>query len=241
MHKCPIMTIIGFGRMGKKFTEFFAEGFDVQVVSSRNVASEVESLGARCARDLGDAIRSSDYIFVAVPIYALDSVVERINEYVDPSAMAFDICGVRTVADEKMSRLKCRRFAINGHSILGSPDPVILQYLEQRGYSHQPTTVEDHEYPRPVVGLAHFIGMVLDSYLQDTEKETMTHSPAATNLLKLIDHLRSNSPATYWETQICNPGMEPCRKEFIKACIEYDKRLSAGEFPFADELRFMKF
>jgi prephenate dehydrogenase len=91
MSERPNMTIIGFGRMGKRFTEIFADSFDVQVVSSRDIVADVERLGAKYARDFGKAIRSSDYIFIAVPIYALDSIVDRLNEYVRPNTWVFDI------------------------------------------------------------------------------------------------------------------------------------------------------
>ena len=46
------MTIIGFGRMGRKFAEISLEGFNVHIVSTRNVRSDVEKLGARLVQDL---------------------------------------------------------------------------------------------------------------------------------------------------------------------------------------------
>jgi prephenate dehydrogenase len=237
MSERPTLTIIGFGRMGKKFTEVFAEGFDVQVVSSRDVKTEVERLGAKYVEDFGGAIRSSDYIFIAVPIYALDSVVHHINQYVRPDTVAFDMCSARMVAAKKLQQLRCKHFGIHGGGVFGEPDPVILNYLRTRGYTFQAMSAQEHDEANAVVGLAHFIGMVLDSHLEHKDKQEFTQSPAASYLLRLIEHLRRNSPATYWETQICNPFTKDKRKELITAFIEYDKCLSEGEFPFADAIQ----
>ena len=155
MSQRPKMTIIGFGRMGKRFTEVFAEGFDVQVVSSRNVAAEVERLGAECTRDFGEAIRSTDYIFIAVPIYALDSVVRRINRYVRSDAVAFDICSARAVTEGKLQQLRCKHFGIHSGGVFGEPEQVILNYLKTKGYIFQAMSAQEHDEANAVVGLAH--------------------------------------------------------------------------------------
>ena len=59
--------------------------------------------------------------------------------------------------------------------------------------------------------------------------------PAGSNLVKLIDHLRSNAPATYWESQICNPYTSEQRNRLVSAFAEYSDRLSDGDFPFFPE------
>jgi hypothetical protein len=40
----PKMTIIGFGKMGRRYAEVFSEGFDVGVSSSRDISSQVNKL-----------------------------------------------------------------------------------------------------------------------------------------------------------------------------------------------------
>lgn len=67
----PKTTIIGFGKIGKRFTEVFSEGFDVGVMSSRDNATLVNELGAYQINNFKEAIGSSSYIFLAVPIHAL--------------------------------------------------------------------------------------------------------------------------------------------------------------------------
>jgi len=223
------MTIVGFGRMGRKFAEIFTSNFDVQVISSRDVKNDVEKLGAKLVQDYEEAIARSDYIFVAVPIYALDKVVERINQFVKPDTTAIDICSAKVAAEEKLSRLKCKHFGIHNNAIIGSPDSAIIEYLNNKGYDLQAMTAEEHDKQNSVIGLAHFIGMVLNSYLGSEERATLRKSKAGTFLLQLIEHLRANSPVTYWETQTQNPHMARYRAELLKAFQEYDDRLSKGQ------------
>jgi prephenate dehydrogenase len=233
------MTVVGFGKMGKRFAEFFAEGFDVQVISSRNVMAEIQGLGVAFARDFSKAIAETDYIFIAVPIDALDEIVEKINKSVRPETVAMDCCSARIPAEEKLARLRCCRFGLHNlnattFAVFGSPDPTIVDYVERQGISIHPMTPEEHDAGNSVVALAHFVGMVLDDHLQCNEKSFLADSKAGSHILRLIDHLRANAPVTYKESQVDNIYTRKRRGEFIRALQEYDKRLSNGEFPFAN-------
>ena len=104
----PKMLIVGFGRMGQRFTDIFSDGVDICISSTRNVSSQVEDMGATLVTDFETAVSTSDYIFIAVPIHGLDSVIQRINEYVPPHTWAFDVCSARISAAKKMSVLKCK-------------------------------------------------------------------------------------------------------------------------------------
>jgi len=55
------MMIIGFGRIGSRFTKIFSDGFHVEVYSSRDVSAEVLDIGATCVTDFSKAVSSSDY------------------------------------------------------------------------------------------------------------------------------------------------------------------------------------
>lgn len=221
--------------MGHWFTKLFSQGFDVQVISSRDVKDEVAGLGARCVTKFGKAITESDYIVIAAPVYALGSIVDRINEYVKPDSVIIDSCSARIAAEEKLSRLKCHWFGLHGSIVLGSPDPRIMEYLQGQGYNYQQMTAEEHDKLSTTVGLVHFVNMVFDSYLRDEDKKELKSGTVGPLLLKSIEHMRNNSSATYRETQLLNPFMENRRKEFLEVLKEYAECLDKGEFPFSDK------
>lgn len=220
--------------MGHWFTKLFCQGFDVQVISSRDVKDEVVGLGARYVTNFGKAISESDYIVIAAPVDALDSIVDRINKYVKPDSVVIDSCSARMAAEEKLSRLKCQWFGLHGSIVLGSPDPRIMEYLQGQGYNYQQMTAEEHDKLITTIGLVHFVNMVFDLYLRDEDKKELKSGTVGPLLLKSIEHMRNNSSATYRETQLLNPFMENRRKEFLKVLKEYAEYLDKGEFPFND-------
>ncbi len=232
----PGMTIIGFGRIGRRFAEIFKDGFVVGVSSSRDVAEEVISIGAHCVEDFGEAVSSSDYIFVAVPIHALDSVVSRVNEYVQPATWVFDMCSARVATAKKMSALKCKWFGLHAGGVFGEAPLQIMDCLAEKGYRFRPMTPEEHDKRNSVVAMVHFVGMAADSILSESDRQILSTSPAATNLLKLIDHLRKNAPDTYWESQICNAFTANQRKRLLEGLAEYAGELDKGRFPFSERL-----
>ncbi len=107
------MLVIGFGRIGQRFAEIFCEHFDVHISSTRNVAEDIEAIGAKPVNDFEETVSFAQYIFIAVPIHALDEVISKVNEHVNPRTWAFDMCSARIVAQEKMSALKCRWFGLH--------------------------------------------------------------------------------------------------------------------------------
>ena len=79
--------------------------------------------------------------------------------------------------------------------------------------------------------MAHFIGMALELYLPKEERDRLS-SGAGRFLQQLIEHLKTNSPSTYRETQLLHPFMADARKEVIKAHVQFDEAPNRGEFNF---------
>lgn len=231
------MTIIGFGKIGKRYTAVFAKGFDVCVSSSRDVVEQTNESGACQVTDFQEAIASSDYIFLAVPIHALDSVISMVNKYVNPNAWAFDMCSARIEAGTKMDLLNCRWFGLHAGYVIGDASDEILSYLSEKGNIFVPATAEEHDKQNSIVALIQFIGMAMDSLLSESERQFLKkESPASTNLLKLIDHLKANSPDTYRESQIQNKFTKHQRHRLLEVFREYSDLLDQGYFPFEERL-----
>ena len=228
------MLVIGFGRMGRKFAEVFSERFDVHVASSRNVSDAVAEISCNQASSFSQAVSDAEYIFLAVPIHALDEVIEQVNSYVRSDAIAFDMCSARVVAGRKMDKLSCNWFGLHAGGVFGDADSQIIEFLAEKGYRYRPMSAHEHDRRNSINALAHFIGMTLDEFL--SEKDKKAFGPAGSNLVKLIDHLRANAPVTYWESQICNPYTSDQRTRLVSAFQEYSDRLSRGDFPFSPSL-----
>ena len=228
------MLVIGFGRMGRKFAKVFSERFDVYVASSRNVSDAVAEIGCQQADSYSQAVAAAEYLFIAVPIHALDEVIEQVNSYVRSGAIAFDMCSARVIAGQKMDKLSCSWFGLHAEGVFGDADPTIIEFLAEKGYRYRPMSADEHDRRNSINAVAHFIGMTLDEFLSEKDKETF--GPAGANLVKLIDHLRSNAPVTYWESQICNPYTSDQRNRLVSALEEYSERLSRGDFPFSPSL-----
>jgi len=236
MNDKPRMTIIGYGRMGQRFAGEFADGFDVLVCSRRDVSAELKTMGVAFTSDVPAGVVRAEFILLAVPIHALDEVIELVNESVDASAWAFDMCSARVAAGKKMSALKCRWFGLHAGGLFGEGPEQIVSYLVARGHSCSPMAAEEHDRQNARVGMVHFIGLVLDSLLNEEDREALRHSPAARNLLHLVEHLRANAPVTYCETQIFNPFAQRQRQRLIEAMTACDEELQRGRFGFAPDL-----
>jgi len=229
------MCIVGFGRMGKCCARYFSSGFDIEVISQRNIQAEAQERGAGQSKDPRRSLAQADYVFLAVPIEALDSWIARINEFTSPDCIVMDCCTVRQAANEKLSRLQRPHFGLPeiGTTELpvdGEPDPLVREFMEAQGCRLY--RIEPEESGKPVSGIAHFIGMALDLNLTADERKELTGGKAGQFLLGLIEHLKTNSPSTYKETQLLDPRMSARRKEVIAWLDNLDEELDGGKFRF---------
>jgi len=235
MRQRPRMCIVGFGRTGKACAKVFSPGFDVEIISQRDIQAEARRRGARQSEDFRESLPKADYVFLAVPIEVLDTWIPRINELTKPTCVVMDCCTVRQAANEKLSRLQRNRFGLpeiggNGLPVDGEPDPFIRDYLEAQGCRLRP--IQEDPKQKPVSGIAHFIGMALDLNLTAEERSGLAKGGAGQCLLKLIEHLKTNSPSTYKEIQLLDARMSGRRKEVIAWLEALDAELDRGEFRF---------
>lgn len=235
MSKSRLM-VVGYGRMGRKFAKVFTDAFDVHVYSRRDVGDDIAESGCTPVADFKSCAASSDYVFLAVPVFELEGYVQRLNGCIRKDACVFEMCSARISAESKMRKLKCRWFGMHAGGCFGDPDPQVLEFMAGRGIRFKRMSAEEHDRRNSVIAMAHFVGMALDDLINEEDREVLETSPAARNLLALVDHLKDNAPATYWESQVCNPFTGRRRRRLIDSFAEYSDRLDRGDFPFAPEL-----
>ena len=229
------LCIIGFGRMGKQAVNAFADQFQIEVISRRDISSELVDVRARQSSNNTESLSEADVIFLAIPIWAFGKWISKINEHAKSDCVVIDCCTARLAADRELSILNRERFGLSHLSpgnipLFGKADPEISACLKRMGCKLIPRTAEDEDR-RTGPGMAHFIGMALELYLPEEEREKLP-SGAGRFLLQLIEHLKTNSPSTYRETQLLNPFMADARKKVIKALVQFDEALNRGEFNF---------
>lgn len=230
------MMVVGYGKIGRRYAQVFSEAFDVHVYSSREVGDDVKELGCKPVVDFDCCAASSDYIFLAVPVYALEGLVERLNRCVRTDCRVIDMCSARLSAKTRLKKLKCRWFGIHAGGCSGDPDLHILEFLAKKDHNYRRMSAEEHDRRTSLIAMAHFVGLPLEDMMSDEDREGFATSPAARNLLRLVDHLKNNAPATYWESQVCNPFTGRHRRRLIESMANYSAKLDRGEFPFAPEL-----
>jgi prephenate dehydrogenase len=232
-----IMTIVGFGPMGRRFTRLFADDLDVQVSSSRDVQQEVEELGGRLASDRQSAMAESDYIFLAVPLTALPSLIYEVNENAKPDAVVVDCCSARVPAEEALRELVPRHFGMhdvkNGeYCITGDIDERMVDFLRRHDIAVRQIAPEEHDRINATIGLGHFIGLSLGRFLTDEQKGILSAIGSGSKLMSLVSGLASNTSTTWRETQIDNQFTEEARASLLDALAEYHGALSQGTYPF---------
>jgi prephenate dehydrogenase len=226
-----IMTIIGFGPMGKRFTRLFSQDLDVRVSSSRNVKQEVTAIGGTIATDLYSAISLSDYIFLAVPLQVLPGLITEVNTYGRDDAVVIDCCSARVPAERILCGLNCRHFGMHDvkggeFCITGDINTEMTDFFNRNNIATSLMSPEEHDRINAVIGLGHFVGLSLGKFLNSSEKDILSGMGSGSKLMALVNHIAGNSPTTWRETQIDNEFTKEIRALFLNALNQYHNGLS---------------
>ncbi|MBT8762617.1 prephenate dehydrogenase [Desulfohalobiaceae bacterium Ax17] len=108
------VTIIGgHGQMGRLLTRKF-----------RDVGVEVNSLDKPLSEDsLASCIPEADVVFLAVPITALDDVLQSLKMFLSPPTILADICSVKVIPMTKMEESYAGP-VVGTHPLFG-PEPAV--------------------------------------------------------------------------------------------------------------------
>jgi len=93
------VAIIGAGKMGRWFTEYFIQqGHEVSIsdINEKDAKRFAEVMGISFSRSNSEVASSSDLVMICTPIEAVPTVVKEILDYVDPSAPIAEISSVKS-------------------------------------------------------------------------------------------------------------------------------------------------
>ena len=148
-----------------------------------------------------------------------------------------DCCTARIAAEKELLNINRKSFGLpelHGVEIpvIGNPDRRIEEFFSRKGCRLKRTTAEEYDKNGIIIGIAHFLGNALDLSLNPTERAHLAGAKSGSFLIQLIEHLKTNSPTTYRETQVLNPYMSQARKRFIGDLKRIDEELDSGMFSF---------
>lgn len=113
-------TIIGFGRFGQLLASLAKDSFDVSIVENLKVKREQASAQGFNVIDIGK-IGEADFIFLAVPISNLETVLEKIAPIVQSNQVVIDICSVKVYPASLLKKYLPHCQTLASHPLFG-PD-----------------------------------------------------------------------------------------------------------------------
>jgi prephenate dehydrogenase len=226
------LVIVGFGRIGKEYLSLFSPAFDVTVVSSREVSKDVRTRGGKVSTSLAQALAGAEFVALTVPLSALSETVSKLNPLVSQTVVAFDACSAQVEARRVMANLACSSFGLHGWNeattvVCGDAPTLIVEHLEKRGLQVLQMTPEEHDRRNAVIGGAQFIALGMREAWGSDARGALAGSPLGRKLLACVEHVESNSPATYVETQVANHFTVTERRRIIDHFVGYDQRLAS--------------
>lgn len=114
------LVIVGFGRFGKLLAELTGDTFEVSVVEMDSDKQKLASAAGYQVVSVKD-ISAADYVFLAVPISALESTIKQMAPYTTSKQVVSDVCSVKVYPARLMQQYLSHCQIIAMHPLFG-PD-----------------------------------------------------------------------------------------------------------------------
>jgi len=262
------VAIIGAGKMGRWFTRFFLEEGDSVVVSSRSEGKLLklrEEFGVEIASNVG-AVKKADRVLICVPIENFEEVVKEIHSHVRPDQVVIDICSIKEIPVKIMHKYIEAGITLGTHPVFGPGvksikdqnfilTPVdkkeeafagnFKSWLEKRGANVFIMSPKKHdELMSVVLGLPHFLGLVVCDTLLDYENFLETRRVAGTSykmLLTLAEAIVSEETEFYASLQMMLPKLEKIEGLLLEKSREWlDVVKRRDRLAFANKMELVK-
>jgi len=243
-------AIIGAGKMGRWFTEFFLEQGDSVIVSSRSKGKLLkirDEFGVETASNVG-AVKNADRVLICVPIDAFEDVVKEIHPYIRPDQVVMDICSIKETPVKVMHKYIKTGTILGTHPVFGPGAKSIKNqnfiftpinskekrfagdfkaWLEKRQANVFIMSPRNHdELMSMVLGLPHFLGFVVCDTLLSYPNFPETRKVAGASyrmLLTLAEAIASEEAEFYTSLQMTLPEMDKIESLFHEKTKEWLK------------------
>ncbi|MEM0313002.1 MAG: prephenate dehydrogenase/arogenate dehydrogenase family protein [Candidatus Bathyarchaeia archaeon] len=262
------IAVIGAGRMGRWFANFFVnEGFSVVISDEcREKALKLkEELNVEVA-DNAEAVKKSDRIFICVPIENFQKVVEEIHSYISPEQEVMDICSVKVLPVKIMHNYIKHAVTLGTHPMFGpgvksvrnqnfiltptnSKEEKLARdfgrWLEEKGFKVFFMTPEEHDrIMSRVIGLPYLLSYaVCDAMLsQSLFSEAKKVSGASYKfLLTLIEAIASEDAEFAASLQMNLPEIDIVGEKLLEKIGEWLETVRKRDRKsFIDRVKFLK-
>ncbi len=236
--------LIGFGRLGRLLTRYFARDFRVHVHDLVPRPAAVRALGAFPA-SLAEACRQ-DVVVLCVPIAAFERLVRRIRGLVRPGALVIDTCSVKEHPVRVMKRHLPKTVSILATHPNFGPDSAaeslegrtlvvcrvrvedacwrrLRRALGKKGLDIVPLSPREHDRRMASsLVLTHFIGRGLIGYGART---TGVDTEGYKRLLRILETVQNDTEQLFLDMNRYNAYAGPMRRRFLRALKTVDARL----------------
>ena len=236
--------LVGFGRIGRLLTRYFAKDADILVYDPRLDARAVRALGARPAT-LAQAC-AADAVVLCVPMAAFEGVVRRIRGLVRPGTVVADVCSLKEHPVRVMKRLLPRGVHILATHPNFGPDsaagtlqgrklvvwpvriPPAVYARAKRAFAAKGLDVVElspKEHDRRMASslvLTHFIGRGLVAY---GAKPTGVDTEGYKRLLRILETVQNDSWQLFKDMNRFNAYAAPMRRRLLRSLRSVEARL----------------
>lgn len=242
------LAIIGTGKIGRWFAEFFLKEGESVIVSDKDektlaiVGKELEVETA----DNTEAVRRADRVLICVPMEELEDVVKEIRSFVRPDQVVMDVCSIKIVPVEVMHKYIKKGTVLGTHPVFGPGVKSIVNqnfiltpikrkeeqfarefrvWLERRQAKVSIMSPRRHdELMSVVLGLPHFIGLAVCETLLDCtdflEMEKVA-GPSYKMLLMFAKAVVSEQTRFYTSLQMNLPEASRIESLFLEKSREW--------------------
>ncbi len=242
------IAILGAGKMGQWFAQFFSEeGFSVTASDkNKETLSRVgQELEVETSASNREAVRSADWILICVPLKAFEDVVKEIGSHVQANQVIMDIGSVKEQPVKVMHSYIRSGVTLGTHPMFGPT----VKSIKNQNFVVTPTDAKEREFAGTfirwlqerqsrvsvlspgkhdelmslVLGLSHFVGLVVGDTLVDQKEFSETlrvTGPSYRQLLALAKNTLGQDPDFYATLQMTLPGLERIEESLCQKSLD---------------------
>ncbi|MBI3552120.1 MAG: prephenate dehydrogenase/arogenate dehydrogenase family protein [Elusimicrobia bacterium] len=237
--------IIGFGRLSRLLTRYFAKDFDISVYDLKPSPREISRLGARPAT-LAQAC-SQDVVIPCVPIASFEDTIKKIRGLLRPGALVIDACSVKEHPVRVMKKWLPRDVdilathpnfgpdsaaeSLRGHKVVACRVRIkptrwrkVRAALERKGLIIVEMSPAEHDRKTASsLVLTHFIGRALIAY---GSKTTGIDTEGYKRLLRILATVQNDTWRLFEDMNRYNAYSGGMRKRLLKVMRGIDAKVS---------------
>jgi prephenate dehydrogenase len=234
-------TLIGFGRFGKLFYQFFKDDYDFLIIDSdENKLNEIDERKNYQPFEINE----SEIIFLTVPISEIQNVARTISKKVSRNTLIVEMCSVKSYPLKVLTKYFPKNNVIGIHPLFG-PDSVdssleghqliivgenrskkfkfFINKLKSKNLKLIKMTAQEHDKLMAyTLNLTQFIGRSLGKIkLPDNKIGTKGYF----NLLDIVRRTNRDTYQLFVDMNKYNPYSKSMRKKVIQSFLETEKLL----------------